>query len=66
MTRDQHKVGDRVRFRDPSHDQSWFLKESVGFVVGITTYGALESMVTARFGGQGVHVAGKFLEIVDG
>ena len=65
MSAREFKVGDRVRFKDPAHERSWFLDESVGFVVGITKYGPLDPMVTARFGSRGVHVAGCFFEIID-
>jgi hypothetical protein len=65
MGRSDFKVGDRIRFKDLSHARSWFLGESVGRVVGITGYGPLESMITARFGGMGVHAADHFFEIVD-
>jgi hypothetical protein len=60
------KVGDRVRFKDPAHERSWFLEQSEGFVVEITRYGPLDPMVTARFGSRGVHIAGCFFERIDG
>ena len=59
------KVEDRVKFKDPTHARSWFLKESEGFIIGITRYGPSEPMVTVRFGGMGVHAADHFFEIVD-
>ena len=66
MERRDFKVGDRVKLRDPTHERSWFLEESEGFVVGITQYGPTDPMVTARFGARSVHVAGCFFERIDG
>ena len=66
MERRDFKVGDRVKLRDPTHERSWFLEESEGFVVGITQYGPADPMVTARFGARSVHVAGCFFERIDG
>jgi hypothetical protein len=60
------KIGDRVKFKDPTHARSWFLKESEGFIIGITRYGPSEPMITARFGARSAHVAGCFFERVDG
>ena len=60
------KVGDRVKFKDPKHESSWFLKKSEGFIVGITRYGPEEPMITARFGAGSAHVAGCFFERIDG
>lgn len=65
MERRDFEIGGRVKFKDPAHERSWFLKESEGVIAGITRYGPVEPMITARFGARGVHVAGCFFERID-
>ena len=66
MGRHDFKIGDRVKFKDPKHERSWFLKEVEGFIIEITRYGPSDSMVTARFGDRSAHVAGCFFERMNG
>jgi hypothetical protein len=59
-------VGDKVKFKDPTHEKYWFLKTSVGHIVEIKdSYRSLkEKMLTARFGDKTVYGASTSFDLV--
>ena len=56
------KKGDKVKLKNDIDLAIWCIKINEGVVLETSSYGPIETMVTAQFGNRRVHVANTHLE----